>query len=756
MTATGRLPTIHDMDTTAPTTAVRYRVEGMHCAGCVNRVEQALRGVEGVADVSVNLATGEAQLLSTTDAPRWGELQQAVQSVGFELRESDQGPSTSDTDSSEEFSTVRLIVAGVSAVAIMAIQVLEWDFPARNWLLMLLSFPAVLWSGGPIFRAALKAGRHRTADMNTLIAAGTGTAFVVSVAGTVAPNLFSGVPPIHFEAATMIIAFVLLGRRLEERAKGRASAAINALLDLQPPRANLLRDGTEVEVSVAEIRTGDRLVVRPGERIAVDGEILEGRSSLDESMITGESMPVARNPGEEVIGGTINLTGSLLFRATRVGDETLLSRIVGLVRDAQGTKAPVARLADRVAGVFVPVVIGIALTTFAVWWFLGTGEERLERAVLATVDVLIIACPCALGLATPTAVMVAMGRGAELGVLIRDGATLETAGRVDTVVFDKTGTLTEGRPVVTDTVSVSDVSEDDFLIMAASVERNSEHPIAKAVVEHAGTTSPVTEFEAVSGEGVRGLVDGREVLVGTAGFLAQKNVDVDPHASIADELAIAGKTVVFVASGRPNVPRLLGLIAVSDRLKPNAAASIARLRDNGIDVVMLTGDRRPTALAVAEQLSVDQVRAEVRPDEKAAEIQRLQEAGRTVAMVGDGVNDAPALAQADVGIAIGTGTDVAIEAAGMTLVSGDVAGVGRAVGLSRATLRTIRQNLFFAFVYNLLGIPLAAGVLYPLTGWLLPPMFAAAAMALSSVSVVTNSLRLQRLDPTASGAPINS
>lgn len=731
----------------------------MHCAGCVGRVEQALRRVSGVSEVSVNLATNEARVTAAAGSVEFEALRRAVEAAGYSLRESsapgrrvEGEPAASETSGWLSPPNVRVAVAAVLAVAVMTLQMSAGDIGGRNWGLLLLSLPVVFWCGWPILASAWKAGRHGALDMNTLIAAGTGTAFVVSGVGTIAPDLFSSHPPIHFDAATMIIAFVLLGRLLEDRAKGRASAAIEGLLDLQPPRAVVLRGETEQEVLVSTLQAGDSILVRPGERIAVDGRVVAGRSSVDESMLTGESLPVSKEPGDEVIGGTMNQTGRLQYTAVRVGDATMLSQIVGLVRDAQGTKAPIARLADRVAGVFVPVVIGIAILTFGVWWVVSPDASRLELAVLAMVNVLIIACPCALGLATPTAVMVAMGRGAEQGILIRDGAALEMAGRIDTVVFDKTGTLTWGRPAVTDVIPDKGVTAEELLGLASAVERHSEHPIARAIVAHSVPSQSAEDFEAISGEGVRGVVEGRTVFIGSQRFLEEQGVlaDADSEATIETDnrqlsaLADEGKTIVAVAADVDGLPRRLGVIAVADKLKESAIDGVTRLQKQGVVVMMLTGDRAATARSIAQSVGIESVVAEVLPQDKAREIERLQQQGGRVAMVGDGINDAPALARADVGIAIGTGTDIAIQAADMTLVSGEVTGVARAIGLSQATLRTIRQNLFFAFVYNVVGIPLAAGVLYPVTGWLLPPMFAAAAMALSSVSVVTNSLRLRR------------
>ncbi len=733
---------------TDATGVVRYRVQGMHCASCVGRVEQALRSVAGVADAEVNLATEEARVSLQPGgdrSPTFAHLKAAVESIGFELTAAtDQRMSTASPEGTSR-DWLRVLLAAPLALAVMMLQMSGHEFAGRNWLLAALSVPVVFWAGGPIFMSAFGGARRAMLDMNTLIAIGTGTAFLVSLAGTMFPQWFSGHPPINYEAATMIIVLVLLGRALEQRARGKASEAIGRLLNLQPHQACVVREGREVEIPVTEVRVGDRLVVRPGERIAVDAEVLEGRSSVDESMLTGESMPVSKSPGDQVIGGTMNQAGSLQVQATRIGDDTMLSQIVGLVQDAQGTKAPIARLADRVSAVFVPIVIGVAFVTFLVWMAVAPPESALEQALRATVSVLIIACPCALGLATPTAVMVAMGRGAELGMLIRDGTALETAAHVDAVVFDKTGTLTEGRAVVTHVETAPSIDAQTLLQRAAAVERYSEHPIAAAIVAragdepHADALTSATDFQAEPGGGVRALVGKDVVAVGNTTWLQGLGVDVEAWVPRLNALADQGMSVVLVATDA----EVSGLIAVADPIKKTSAEAVRQLGRSGLQVMMLTGDRRETAAAIAGQLGLDNVRAEVLPAEKSVEIERQQSAGRVVAMVGDGVNDAPALARADVGIALGAGTDVAIEAADMTLVTGDVQGVVRALALARTTLRTIRQNLFFAFVYNVVGIPLAAGVLYPLTGWLLPPMFAAAAMAASSICVVANSLRLR-------------
>jgi len=630
--------------------------------------------------------------------------------------------------------------------------------------------------------------------MNTLIAVGTSAAYGYSVAMTIAPRFFQarGISPVvHYETAAVIITLILLGRFLESVARGRTAEAMKRLMGLQAKTARVVRDGADADVPVDEVRIGDVVVVRPGEKIPVDGVVRDGTSAVDESMLTGESIPVEKRPGDPVIGATLNKTGMFQFEATKVGKDTVLAQIIRLVEEAQGSKAPIQRLADRVAGIFVPTVIGIAVLTFAVWWAVGPHPAFLF-AMLNFVAVLIIACPCALGLATPTAIMVGTGKGAELGILIRSGESLETVHKVRTVVFDKTGTLTKGEPEVTDIISnqlsavsgqpviaedepraesreptaeaseprttsheargggsdgTEEASRGELIRLAASLERGSEHPLGEAIVRRAKSEglalSGVEGFEAVPGHGVQGTVDGRTVRLGTARFLAETGIKVGELASVADALAAQGKTPMFVAVD----DRAAGLIAVADTLKGRSAEAVRALHALGIEVLMITGDNRRTAAAIAKQAGIDGVLAEVLPEQKAAEIRKLQAAGKVVAMVGDGINDAPALAQADVGIAIGTGTDVAMEASDITLIRGDLTGVVTAIQLSQRTLRTIKQNLFWAFVYNVLGIPVAAGVLYPFFGILLDPMVGSAAMALSSVSVVSNSLRLRRFQP---------
>ncbi len=620
-----------------------------------------------------------------------------------------------------------------------------------TWFQLALSAPVVLWGGWPFFRRGWASIVNRRANMFTLIALGTGAAFLFSVFATFFPSLLPhtlvahGAPPVYFESAAVIVTLVLLGQVLELRARAATSGAIRALLELSPKTARRIADdGTETDVPLEEVEVGDRLRVRPGEKVPVDGVVLEGRSSVDESMLTGEPIPAEKEPGSRVTGGTVNGTGTFVMRAERVGEETLLARIVALVGDAQRSRAPIQGLADRVSEWFVPAVVAVAVLTASVWGLFGP-QPRLVHALVNAVAVLIIACPCALGLATPMSIMVGTGRGAQTGVLIRDAEALELLERVDTLVVDKTGTLTEGKPQVMAVAAADGFDERSLLGFAAALEKASEHPLAAAVLSAASargiSPAEATEFRAAIGRGVTGRAGGRRVALGSASFLEEPGVDVRPLAARAEELRRDGQTVIFVAVDGV----LAGLLGIADPIKSSTPEALRLLHEDGIRAVMLTGDNRTTAEAVARKLGIDEVHAEVLPEEKAELVARMQAAGRRVAMAGDGTNDAPALARADVGIAMGTGTDVALESAGVTLIQGDLRAIVRARRLSRAVMRNIRQNLFFAFAYNALGVPIAAGVLYPFFGLLLSPMIASAAMSLSSVSVIANALRLRRV-----------
>ena len=619
------------------------------------------------------------------------------------------------------------------------------------WIELLLASPVVLWGGWPFFQRGWASVVNRSTNMFTLIAMGTGVAYTYSLIATVVPGVFpayfremGGRPAVYFEAAAAIVTLVLLGQVLELRARTRTGAAIRALLNLAPPTARVLRDGTEVDIPLDQVRVDDRLRVRPGEKIPVDGIVVEGHSTVDESMITGESLPVEKTPGSRVIGATVNSSGSFIMRAERVGTETLLAQIVKMVSQAQRSRAPIQRLADRVAGWFVPSVIAIAVVTFIAWAVFGP-EPRLAHAIVNAVAVLIIACPCALGLATPMAIMVGTGRGAHAGVLIKSAEALETLEKVDTLVVDKTGTLTEGKPRVVSVVTADGISEPELLRILASLEQGSEHPLAAAVLAAANerglSLSRVSDFQSHAGRGISGKIDGKLAIAGNETLFSEQGVPLAGHETKAQELRSHGQTVIFVGLEG----KVAGLVGIADPVKASTPSALAELRKDGLRIVMVTGDSKATAATVARELGIQEFEAEVLPDRKSEIVKRLQNEGHIVAMAGDGINDAPALAQANVGIAMGTGTDVAIESGGITLVKGDLAAIARARKLSRATMKNIRQNLFFAFIYNSIGVPIAAGILYPFFGLLLSPIFAAAAMSLSSVSVITNSLRLRNV-----------
>jgi P-type Cu+ transporter len=748
---------------------IDIKVEGMTCASCVARVEKALRAQPGVLGANVNFASEKATVEFLRGEVTRPRLEAVIGDAGYSVLREDEGEGGEivDRDEAHRRHLARLrrkILVSLSVgVLLMSLMFYRPAFMGEQalWFVMLvLATPVQFWAGRQFYTGAWAALKHKTSDMNTLIAVGTSVAYFYSVAVTFFPHFFMGLgegfmAAVYYETAVIIIGLVLLGRYLEARAKGQTSEAIKKLMGLRAKTARVIRDGEELDVPVEEVVVGDVVLVRPGEKVPVDGVLLEGRSALDESMLTGESMPVEKVPGDEVIGATLNKTGSFRLRATKVGKDTALAQIIRLVEEAQGSKPPIQRLVDYIASIFVPTVFVIAVGAFAVWYFFGPAPA-FTLAMLAFVSVLIIACPCALGLATPTAIMVGTGKGAENGILIRSGEALERAYKLDTIVLDKTGTLTQGRPVVTDVVladpgapaagngHVAEVDADELLALAASAERGSEHPLGEAIVTRARelglSLSDGQDFEAIPGHGIQGSVSGRRLLLGNEKLMRERGCGLDGLSEAAARLAEEGKTPMFVAVDG----RAAGIIAVADTLKSNSADAVARLRRLGLEVIMLTGDNRRTAQAVAREAGIDRVLAEVLPEHKAAEVEALQKEGRVVAMVGDGINDAPALAQADIGMAIGTGTDVAMEASDITLIRGDLMPLVTAIALSKSTMRTIRQNLFWAFFYNTALIPVAAGVLYPLFGILLNPMFAAAAMALSSVSVVSNSLRLRR------------
>ena len=735
------------------------REGGVDCPTCVVNIEAFLRELPGVAQVQGNFGAGRVTARFDPAQVSVERMQEVVSGAGYKLvvREQPGSQETEDREAADRRAEMRdlsrrvLIGAVLSAPVVFAVMLTElfnvtWmpSILLNRWFQLGLIAPVMLYAGWPIHRTGWLTLLHRTADMNTLITVGTIAAFLFSLVVTIAPGaLPENLREVYFEAVGVIITLILLGRLLEARAKASTSEAIRKLMGLQAKTARLVRDGQEVDVPIEQVQVDDIVIVRPGEKVPVDGVIVSGRSTLDESMVTGESIPVTKGEGEEVIGATINQTGAFRFRATKVGKDTMLAQIIRLVEQAQGSKAPIQRLADIVSSYFVPAVIFIAIATFIVWFNFGPTPAFIF-SLTAAVAVLIIACPCALGLATPLSIMVGTGKGAQSGILIRSAEALETAHKLDTIVLDKTGTITQGKPALTDVVSTNGLKEDELLRLVASAERSSEHPLGQAIVrgavEKGISLAEAQNFQSVTGQGVRATVEGHSVLVGRRALLDGQSIATDGLEERAQELAMDGKTSMFVAvDGKP-----AGVVAVADTVKEGSAKAIAALKRLGIQVVMITGDNRYTAKAIARQVGIQRVLAEVQPEDKAVEVKRLQREGRLVGMVGDGINDAPALAQADVGIAIGTGTDVAIESADITLISGELQGVVTAVDLSRATMRNIRQNLGFAFAYNTLGIPIAAGVLYPAFGLLLNPMIAAAAMALSSLSVVSNANRLRR------------
>ena len=779
------------------TETIRIPVSGMTCAACQSRVQSALNKHPGVADASVNLMMKSATVTYDPANVTPDSLVAAIRDTGYGAELSAPGESAfaeqeaRDRAQELEFSELRrkALVSGIAGAVAMILSMplmsgmhamaaasvssdpflrwtMRWLDPALRsaapWLyaidarvvsygLLFLTLGVMAWAGRHFYTRAWSAFRHHSADMNTLVAVGTGAAFVYSVIATMVPQFFltRGVPPdVYYEAVIIIIALILTGNMLEARAKGHTSTALRALVKLQPNTARVSRDGEERDVPIESLSSGDVVIARPGERIAVDGEVVDGESAVDESMLTGESMPVSKRAGDTVIGGTINRTGAFRYRATTLGADSVLSRMVRLMRDAQGSRAPIQRLADQISGIFVPVVLSIAVATFVVW-YVAADMAPVVRAFAAAVAVLIIACPCAMGLAVPTAVMVATGRGAELGALIKGGEILQRAGEVNVVVLDKTGTVTEGRPKVTDTITVrngpfvGDAGVRELLRLAGSLESMSEHPLADAIVRSAKELSlPLSSpalFRSITGRGASGTVDGRVVAAGNEDLMASRGIDVAPLKVEAERFATEAKTLVYISVDKA----LAGLLAITDPVRPTSKEAISALRGMGIEILLLSGDNHTTAEAVAKGVGIDWVVAGVLPEGKVAEIERLQGTGKVVAMIGDGVNDAPALAKADVGMAIGTGTDIATEAGDIVLVRGDLRSAVQAIALSRTTMRIMKQNLFWAFAYNVIGIPIAAGVLYPVFGIMLSPILASAAMAFSSVSVVTNSLRLR-------------
>ncbi|GIW53590.1 MAG: copper-translocating P-type ATPase [Gemmatimonadales bacterium] len=743
------------------------RVGGMTCASCARRIEEAVLRIPGVHGATVNPAVDSLTIEYTPRRTDLSAVRRAVAALGYELvvpapaREGEPAAPEPSALYAVEFGRLMRKFWFAAAVSVPTIVLsYPWVFGLGGllprgsgalraaWALLgLLTLPVMIYSGGHFYKGFWSALKHRTADMNTLIAIGITAAWCYSTVAVVLPGLFpaESLAEVFYDVTAVVTALVVLGQALEVRAKGRSSEAIRKLVGLQPRTARVVRDRREVEIPAEEVVVGDVVVVRPGEKIPVDGEVIEGSSAVDESMVTGESLPVEKQVGDLVIGATLNKTGSFRFRATKVGKDTVLSQIIRMVEEAQGSKAPIQRLVDVVSSYFTPAVLILAILGFMIWYTVGP-EPRIVYALIVFVTVLIIACPCALGLATPTSLMVGIGKGAENGILIRSGQALETAHKLDAVVLDKTGTITKGEPSVTDVVP-TDGDEAEVLRLAASVERGSEHPLGEAIVREAEARGLLlanpSEFAALPGRGVEAKVGGQSVVLGNRRFMDERGYELSGLGEVAERLAEDGKTPMFVAVDG----RVRGVIAVADTLKEDSASAVRALQRMGLEVVMLTGDNERTARAIARRVGIDRVLAEVLPDAKARQVHLLQAEGKRVAMVGDGINDAPALAQADVGIAMGTGTDVAIEAADITLVKGSLRGVVIAIQLSRATMRNIKQNLFGAFIYNTLGLPVAAGVLYPALGILLSPLIAAAAMAFSSVTVVSNANRLRRFRP---------
>ncbi|MDJ0844563.1 heavy metal translocating P-type ATPase [Crocosphaera sp.] len=741
------------------------QLEGMGCAACATSIETAINKVSGVEECSVNFALERGTVTYNIQITDLETIKAAVSKAGYKayIVEDENNNQTQDIEQQKRAAKQQELTQKVMVGGVVSFILIFGSLPMMTglsipfipswlhnaWLQLILSFPVIFWCGQGFYTGAIKALKRRTSDMNTLVALGTGSAFLYSLFATFFPQFFiaQGLnADVYYEAAVVIITLILLGRLLENRARGKTSEAIRNLMGLQAKTARVIRDGGSLDLPIEDVVIGDIILVRPGEKVPVDGTIIEGKSTLDESMITGESIPVEKQAGYEVIGATINKTGSFKFEAKKVGKDTALSQIIQLVEEAQNSKAPIQKIADKVTGWFVPVVMIIAVITFICWFILA---QNLSLAMVATVSVLIIACPCALGLATPTSIMVGTGKGAENGILIKGADSLELAHKIKAIVLDKTGTLTQGQPTVTDYITVDGIADDNelnILELSAAIEENSEHPLAEAIVNYAKSQGisnnlpKVDNFEAMGGQGVQGEINGKLIQIGTQKWMKKLGINTDELIQQATEWESQAKTTPWIAING----EIKGLFAIADAVKYSSVEAVKKLKKLGLEVIMLTGDNQQTAQAIADEVGIYHVFAEVRPDEKADKVKEIQQSqGKIVAMVGDGINDAPALAQADVGMAIGTGTDVAMSASDITLISGDLQGIVTAIELSRATMKNIRQNLFFAFIYNTLGIPIAAGILYPFFGVLLNPMIAGAAMAFSSVSVVSNALRLR-------------
>ena len=767
------LRAIRSVGYTVGTATTRIPIKGMHCSSCVIRIELALQLTPGVVSARANLGPNAVDIEYQPESTDFTSIRKTIESAGYRIAEAKVEPTSEVLDpaeaaNEEEYRTLmrKFWFAAAISIPVMALSYPDLIPGLREWmpmgsgtrrivwaLLGVLSFPVLVWAGSQFFTGMWDALKHRAANMHTLIAIGISAAFLYSIVAVAWPGIFPNpsLAEVFWDVTDVVVALVVLGLALEIKAKGRTSQAIKKLIGLQAKTARVLRDGKEIDIAVEEVLVDDTVVVRPGEKVPVDGRVTAGTSAIDESMITGESMPVEKQVGDEVIGGTLNKTGSFRFTATKVGKDTALATIINMVKDAQGSKAPIQRVVDTVSGYFVPAVMILAVLAAVVWYDFGP-ESRIIFATVIFVTTLIIACPCALGLATPTSLTVGIGKGAENGILIRSGDALQAAEKLDSIILDKTGTITKGEPALTDVVVTSGHNEADVLRLTASLERGSEHPLGEAIVKGAEarklTLTDTQGFAAIPGHGVSGRIDGHDVLFGNAKLMRDRGIAINALEADWGRLASEGKTPMYVGIDG----KAAGLIAVADTVKPDSKAAIDVLKALGIEVVMLTGDNERTGKAIARQVGVERVLAEVLPDDKAHEVQKLQLEGKSVGMVGDGVNDAPALAQADVGFAIGTGTDVAIEASDVTLIKGSLMGVVTAIEISRATMRNVRQNLVGAFGYNSLGIPVAMGVLYPFIGLLLSPLIAAAAMAFSSVTVVTNANRLRLFQPRRTGS----
>lgn len=721
-------------------------IPDISCASCVANIEKSLKSAEGIVSYNTNLSNKIVYIDYDLEVISPDQIKKVISETGYTPKDIEKTlPKDKELIEEKEYQAQRskLIVSILFTLPIFIGSMFLPEFPFKNWSMLILSIPVIFWAGRQFYVGAYKALVHKSANMNTLIAVGTGAAFLYSFAATVFPGLFVSVgqkPEVYFEVATVIITLILTGRMLEAKAKGKTSQAIQRLIGLQPKTARVINESGEQDVEIENLKVGDIILVKPGEKIPVDGEIIDGASSVNESMITGESLPVDKKIGDIVIGATINQTGSFKYKATKVGKDTMLQQIIRLIEQAQGSKAPIQRLADVISGYFVPVVIIFAIITFLLWFYLAPPAINLHYAIMNFVAVLIIACPCALGLATPTAIMVGTGVGAENGILIKSGASLETLHKVQTIILDKTGTITKGEPAVTDIIT--NMGQNDFLFFAASAEKHSEHPLSKAIMQKAENTKinliEPENFQSLTGNGISAKVDGKNVLIGNQNLIEENKIDLD-FINEQQRFLSEGKTTIFVAIEN----KIEGIIAIADTIKHESISAVKQLKVLGLEVIMLTGDNKKTAQAIATQVGIDRVIAEVMPQDKAKVVSQIQNEGKIVAMVGDGINDAPALVKADVGIAIGTGTDIAIESSDIILIKDSLVGVISAIKLSKKTISIIKQNLFFSLFYNVLGIPIAAGLLYPSFGILLSPMIAALAMAASSISVISNSLRLK-------------